>query len=812
MSQLRHDVRLALRAFRAARGPVSLAIITLALGIGVTSAVFSILDAVVLRPVPYRDGDRLVHIWNFETKSQVSHPRFPAPLLAEWRRQSDLFERVEAFDVTSSIYDGPAGAEMITGVTVTPGLLDMLGVVPLRGRLFGDADGRDGTDDLLLVSESFWRQTLAGDPDVVGSALTLNQRQHVIVGVMPAGFRFPNESASFWTPYHVDTPPARAEAPRLEAFAKLRADVPMDVAATRVKERGQALNVATGGPADRSAMLQPAGSLVDRRMRISLLVLGGAVLFLLLIVCANLANLSLARTMARARDFAVRSSLGATRRDLIRETLVEHGLIGAAGVAAGLVVAAGVLLMAIDTLPAGFRLSTMNAIDLDARALAFTALAGLVTVLLFGLPPAWLASRSAVTDVLKRESRSSAGSPAARRLRNGLVVVEVALAIVLLVGAALMARSLVKLQSVDRGFDATGLIAMRIGLPRAGYADVYARDAFSDRLVTRLSRLPGVSAVTVGGVPPDSSMISFGKLEAEDRPGDLSEELVVPVYQVWPNYFDAVGIALREGRPFSEDESLQSVIVSESLARRFWPSGAAVGKRVRFEGSAAWRTIVGVAAEVRQMDLDDETGSFEMYYPVKRPAGLPQPQLFGSGAIATYRTFVIRADDVHATMLRLRPALHEEDARVVIWRVDQVEQLFADAVARPRLVLLMMLVFSGLGLVLAAAGIYGVLSYSVVQRRREIGIRLALGARPHAVGGLIVRNGLAMTGVGLAVGLALAFALTGVMRSLLYEVEPTDPLSVIGVAALLVAVAAIASWWPARRAMKLDPLVLLREE
>ena len=811
MFHLRHDLRLAFRSLIGAKGPVAIAVTTLALGIGVTSAVFSILDAVVLRPVPYADADRLVEIWNFETKSQVSHTGMPPAALAEWRRQSDLFDRFEAYEGSSSIYEGDAGAEMVTGSTVTPQLFSMLGATPLKGRLFREGDGRGGTDDLLIVSESFWRGTLGRDPNVLGRELRLDQRRYVVVGVMPASFRFPDERTAFWKSYDVDAPPVVARPPNLRPFARLRADVPLEVGSARVKERGLALNRAAGGPEGRSALLQPAGSQIDRKTRLSLWVLGGAVAFLLLIVCANLANLSLSRTLSRSRDYAVRASLGASRRDLIRESLVEHGLVGVIGVLAGLAVAAAMLQITLGTLPQSFRLSTMNAIDLDGRTVAFTALIGFVTVILFGLPPAWLASRSAVAEVLKRETRSSAGSVAARRLRGALVITEVALAIVLLVGAALMMRSLVKLQGIDRGFDATGLIAMRVGLPRTGYADAYARDEFSARLITRLRQLPGVTAATMGGVPPDSSMISFGRVERADRPGELTSDLVVPVYQVWPNYFGAIGLPVREGRAFKDDEPLDSVLVSESFARSLWPNGGAIGQRVRFEGGS-WRTIVGVAGEVRQMNLDDESGSFEMYYPAKRPPGVPQPATLPSGAIASYRSFVLRAADVDQTMVALRAALRETDPRVVIWRVDPVERLFADAVARPRLVLLLMTVFAGLGLVLAAAGIYGVLSYAVVQRRREIGIRLALGARPQSVGRLVLRNGLVLTGIGLVAGLAIALALTNVMRTLLYEVEPTDPASVAGVAALLVAVAALASWWPARRAMRVDPLTLLRDE
>jgi predicted permease len=813
MTKLAHDLRLAVRSLAGARGPVAIAIVTLALGVGVTSAVFSILDALVLRPAPFDNGDRLCQIWNFETRSQVSHPGFNRRLLAEWRQQTDLFERLEGFDATSFVYDGAAGAEMITGAVVTPGLLQMLGARPRDGRLFAGAEGRGGAEAVVIVSETFWSATLGRDPAVVGRRLGVNGRSYRIVGVLPSSFRFPNESASFWMPLDLDAPPAGVQGlpTRLEVLAVRRAGLPVEVVAARVKERGAELNRRAGGPAGRSAMLQPSGHFVEEKLRLSLYVLGGAVGFLLLIVCANLASLSLSRTLARARDFAVRTSLGASRGDLVRETLVEHLLIGAVGAGAGLAVAWIVLDVTLHLLPEAFRQASMNAIDLDTRAIVFTAAVGLIASALFGLPPAWVASRAGVADALKRDGRAIAGSRGSRRLRGVLVIAEVTLAIVLLVGAALMARSLVKLQSLDRGFDSAGLAALRVGLPAAGYTDVYARDEFTQRLIDRAARLPGVTAVTAGALPPSSNMVSFGKLERADRPGALTEDLIVPLYQVWPNYFETIGLGIQAGRAFVRDEPAGSVIVSQSFADRFWPRGGAVGQKIRWEGEN-WLSIVGVAGEVRQMSLDDATGSFEFYQPLRRPPGLPQPATVRPGAIVDYRTLVVRSSDLAATIARLRSAVHETDSRAVIWRLDAVDQLFADAVARPRLVLMLMVVFAALGLVLAAAGIYGVLSYAVVQRHREIGIRLALGARPESVGRLILHNGLMLTAAGLAAGVALALALVRVMRTLLYEVEPTDPASVAGVVVILCVVAALASWRPARRAMRVDPVTLLRQE
>jgi len=813
LSHLARDLRLAFRSLSAAKLPVAIAIVTLALGIGVNSAVFSIIDSTMLRPMPFANADRLDEIWNLEVSQGFSYPGFGRPLLLEWRKQTDLFDRVEGYDITSFVLDRQEGAEMVTGAYVTPGLLAMLNVAPAMGRLFQDGDGRGGTETRLIVSQAFWRETLDGDPDAIGRKVSFNGKPHDVIGVMPASFQFPNDRAVFWVPFDIDAPPPGQVQPRLVAFVRRATGAAVSVVAAEVERRGVEVSKAAGGTGSLSARLRSSGfGRLDVRLERSLWVLGGAVSFLLLIVCANLANLSLSRVLARSRDFAVRSALGASRRDLVREALVEQLVVGFCGAVAGLLIAAAMLNVTVSLLPEGALLSSMNAIDLDARALAFTAAIGIITAVLFGLPPALVASRPSVGDVLKNAARGSTGSRASRRLRSSLVVAEVTLAIVLLVGAALMARSFMKLQRVDRGFDSTGLVMVRVGLPAAGYLDPYARDRFTELMLERLRSVEGVTGATAGYVPPDSSMISFGKIEVDHRPGERTPELVLPVYQVWSNYFDLVGIPLRSGRAFGPDEPRESAIVSESFARQHWPTGNAVGGRFRID-NGMWRTIVGVAGEVRQLDLDDSSGSFEFYYPLRRPAGLPSAAPTGPiSAIVDYRSFAARTDGGDLVADRLRRVVHEIDPKVVVWRVDSVEQNYADAVARPRLVLLLLAVFASMGLVLAAAGIYGVLSYTVTQRRREIGIRFALGARPRTIGRLILGNGLTLTGIGLALGLVLSLGLVRVMRTLLYEVEPTDPVSVGVVSVVLLGVAALAAWRPSRQAMRVDPVTLLREQ
>jgi putative ABC transport system permease protein len=823
--RLTADLRLALRHLRAAKLPAAIALVTLALGIGVTSAVFSILDAMVLRPAPFAHADRLVEIWNLQTRSGVSHPGFSRALLREWRAQSDLFDAFEGYDVTTLVDERPEGAEMMTGVVVTPELPSMLGMPPLRGRLFTDDRRRQAGSsdpalhapawpdaDAILISERLWRERWHGRAEALGASLRLSGRTYTIAGIMPAAFRFPNDRVDFWLPTNVTAASVSPAVPsRLVAFARLRPGVPEAQAAEAVRARGGGLARAIENEPDRTAMLHFVGRNTDRTLRTSLFVLAGAAVFLLLIVCANLASLSLSRALERARDNAVRASCGASRADLVRALLVEHLLLGAAGVAAGLVVAAATLDLTVALLPDSARLSGMNAIDLDARALAFTGVIGMGATVLFGLPPAWLASRPRLLALMRHESRSATGSRAARRLRHLLVTAEVTLAIVLLVGAALMARSFVKLQQVDRGFDTRGLVRLRVGLPRAGYADPSAQDQFADAMVRGTRRLDRVQAATSGAVPPEATAVHFGLLELDARPGELLEGLTIPAYTVWPNYFTSLGIPIVAGRAFAEGEPLDSLVLSESAARRFWPGESAIGRRLRFEGGR-WLNVVGVAGEVRQLRLDDREGSFEFYYPQQRPASAgPPPFARGTGAIVTYLTFVARSGTPEATLASMRRLAHDIDPRVVVWRADVVDRLFGEAVARPRLVLLLMSVFGGVGLVLAAAGIYGVLSYLVVQRRREIGVRLALGAEPVGIATLVLRQALTLAVAGVVLGIGLSFLLLRIMRALLYEVEPTDPLSLAAVSTLLLFVALVAAWPPARRARRIDPASMLRE-
>ena len=811
MRHLAHDLRQGWRGLAAARGHTALVIAILALGIGINTVVFSVIDSVLLRPVPYAESDRLARLWSYYAPGKFTMKgHFDTALVAEWRKQTDLFDRVEAAETRSFIYDDGRTSEMVNGSVVTPGLFPMLGVSARAGRVFQPGDGRDGTDRVVVISERFWRKRLQADPSAVGRELRLDEHRYQIIGVVPDTFRYPDESQELWLPLDVTRPQtARSGQTSFEPLVRLQPGLSRAQAGERVMARGADVNKAAGGDGQGSARLMSLGEVWDQRTTRSLLVLGGAVGFLLLIVCANVANLTVARSLARARDRAIRTALGASRGALVREALVEHVLVGVLAAAGGLAIARALLTITVTTLPENFTAASLNAIDLDGRALLFLTAAAIASMLLFGLPPAIFGARTNVASALGRDSRGAAGSRLARRVRAALVVVEVALSIVLLVGAALTTRSLLKLQAIDIGLDTNGLVGMTLALPRPGFTDQKQQTEITTQLIDRIRHLPGVTAISAGGLPPGEGMITVGPVEFAERPGEPTRSMMFPVYDVWPGYFSAAGIRLIEGRDFQWPDVEGAAIVSRELASRFWPGRSAIGARFKI-GKGPWRTVIGVAAEVRRMSEDDDSKNYELYYPYDQVSNV-MVAARQSSTIAAHRQIFVRGPRPGELFTPLARAVHELDSRVVVSGTTLVVRRFADAIARPRIVFVMMTVFSIFGLVLAAAGLYAVLSYLVAQRQREIGIRYALGARPRDVRRLILGSALTICAMGVVLGFAASAGLVQAMRTLLYEIEPFDPWSLTAVACLLTAAAVLACWRPMRRAMRVDPVTLLRE-
>jgi len=589
-------------------------------------------------------------------------------------------------------------------------------------------------------------------------------------------------------------------------LARMAKGVSIEAAEREARSRGARVNQAAGGAAQLTASVWRAGRGVDDKTSRSLWILSGAVAFLFLIVCANVANLALTRTLSRARELATCAALGASPSDLFRAALFEHALLAGVSTLAGAGIAAGAIRAAVAALPDSMTGGTMNAIDLDGRVLVFMVAAGAVAAILFGLPPALIASRGSIFSTLSSDGRTSSGSRSANRLRSALVIGEVAVSAMLLVGGAMMTKSFIRIASVDQGFNPVGLVSVRLGLPAAGYADVGRRDLAGRDVAARIESLPFVDSVTVGNLPGNGEKINVGRLEFERDPGRVTPRIAIPLQEVPPNYFSTIAMRFVSGRPFSATDPAGAVVVSESIAAKFF-DGKATGERFRFAGKP-WSYVVGVVADTPVRDGGHD-GRLQMYYPVGGAADAFVMSRLAS-AIVDFRTLLIRTSRPDAVIASLADSVKSVDGSIVIWKTAMVEHELADAIARPRVVFVLLGVFAAFGLLLAMAGLYGVLSCLVAQRRQELGVRLALGATASSLRRMVLGSGLALCSIGMALGLAGAIPLVRVMRTLLFEVDSSDPAAIAGSAALLLVTAAFACWWPARDASRTDPTVLLK--
>ena len=803
------DVRLAARSLRTGGLTTLTAALTLAIGIGTSTTVFSVLDSILWRQVPFRDAASIVELANLNVEQKMTFVGFSRPLVLEWRRQTDLFASVEAFERASFIFSGDRGTEMTPGAMVTPGLFDLLGVRARMGRVFATPDGRGGTANVAIVSHAFWRQQLAATGNVIGQEIRLDGRDYRVAGVMPPSFRFPSGFEQVWVPFDVEQPPADvAMLRRMTPIARLSSGITREAADAQVRSRGEAIAQTSGAGPGLTAVITRTARDVDERSERSLRVLSGAVCFLFLIVCANVANLALSRSAERTRDLATYAALGAAPGDLARVAVIEQALLAAVGVAGGAALAAGGVTAAVATLPESMTSGTLNRIDLDGRTLMFMMAGGAIAALSAGLAPPLVATRTSIARVLSGNGRLSS-SPAAHRFRASLAIVEVAVSVLLLVGSALMARSFLNRALEDPGFNVTNLVSLRIGFPGRGYLDAKARDQAALDLAARLAAKGDGAPSTVGGMPSDTDRLSFGPFEFDHRPGIRTEPLAVPLHEVPPGYFEAIGLTLRRGRPFRGEDAASPVVVNERFAQKFLAGVDPIGRKFRV-GAGPWRTIVGVAADTTAA-TDDGTRRYETFYPIGSGSDAYRPTRNAS-AIVDFRTVLVRAPQGRAAVAQLIRDVRAFDPALVVWKATMVEDVLAEAIARPRAIFVLMTVFAGVGLVLSSAGLYAVLAHLVSERRREFGVRLALGASAAQVRRSVLGRGLAIASIGVAIGLAAAVPLVATMRALLYDVSPMDPLSV-GAATLLVGGTALfACWWPARNAGRVDPAELLRGE
>jgi putative ABC transport system permease protein len=806
MNLLAQDLRHSARMLLKAPGFTFVAVMTLALGIGANSAIFSVVNAVLLRPLPFKDPNRLVAVWENNLKQGQDHQAVGGANFTDWKSQNQAFESLAAYFNWNYNLTGGDEPQRLNAVVVSGEFFQTLGVEAAAGRALAPADDRDGKDNVIVLSHALWQSRFGASREIIGQTVMLNGRGHTVVGVMPPGFGFPDERVEIWRPMAMSAEQAQNRQGKwLSVIGRLKPGVSIGQAGAEMSALARRLEQAyADANAGWGVHLVPLHEEVVGKVSGFLLILLGAVGFVLLIACANIANLLLARAASRQKEMAIRAALGASRRRLVSQLLTESLLLAAMGGVVGLLIALWGSDALIALSPAGIPRLKEAAIDL--RVLGFTLLLALLTTLIAGLAPAWQASKPDLNEALKEEARGAAGS-SGRRFRSLLVVAEVAVSVVLLVGAGLMIKSFIRLQRVDAGFDPHNLLTMEVTLPPARYGQNQQQIAFFQEALERVKTLPGVqSAGAVQDLPFRFNEMSF-PVTLEGPPAAPEAQRPKAVYRaVTDDYFRTLGIPLLGGRWFSAQDDLHSlpvVVVNQAMARRFWPDQDPLGKRIRFgEPDDPAYTVVGVVGDIKHMGLDADEG-----------AVIYQPHAQKRFAWLRWMTLVVRTGGEPSSLAAaVRSRIQEADKDQPVYNVATVEQLLTKSIAQPRFSTLLLGVFALLALNLTAIGVYGVVSYTVAQRTREIGLRMALGAQVRDVMRLVMGQGLKLVLLGVAIGLAGAGALSRVMKSLLFGVSATDPAIFAIISVLLTGVALLACYLPARRAARVDPMIALRHE
>ncbi|MGD1093029.1 MAG: ABC transporter permease [Bryobacteraceae bacterium] len=801
MPTLLADLRYGLRLLRQAPGFTLIAICALALGIGANTAIFSTLDAVVLRPLPYEDPDRVMMVFEDASFIGFAH-NTPAPAnYIDWREQNHVFTDMAATRNRSVSIIGDGSPEQLYGLAVTPNFLSVLGVRPLMGRMFTEKEDRNAAP-VVLISYGLWQRRYAGAASVLDRTILLNDARYTVVGVMPRDFVYRDRERDFWFPINV-TPKFRAlrDSHYLSVVARLKPGATVQQASEEMHAIGKRLEQQYPN-SDRftGVVVVPIKEDLLGKTRTALLVLMAAAGCVLLIACANLASLLLARAVARKRELAVRAALGAGRGRLIRQMVTEGALLSLAGGALGLGLSLAGMRILEGLVPLGLPSTARPTVDL--RLLAFTLLLSLITGVVFSIVPAFQAAHASVNEALKQGGRSGA-DVRGRATRDALVVLEVAAALVLLTGAGLMIQTMAKLRAVDLGFRADHLLTIRTALgPK--YNDFAKRLDYYQRVLGQTAALPGVESAAFGSTLPFQSIGNTRGYKIEGLPPDLNFSPDALFRNGTSTYLQTLGVKLREGRLFDGSETAASppvVIINETFARHFWPKESALGHRVSVDyPNPVWRTVIAVVEDVQERGYD---------LWMKPGIYLPAEQV--GGDTADY--LVVRTKNQPASLIpAVRRVIAAADPEQPISNVQTMDEIIADKVADRQQQMTLLGAFAGLALVLASIGLYGVLSYAVTQRSREIGLRMALGASAASMTRLVVGQGIALTGAGLLIGLLGACAATRALKNLLYGVSTTDPLTFAAVAALLTLISLAACWIPARRASRLDPIVVLREE
>lgn len=808
------DVRHGLRAMLRMPAFTTIAVIVLALGIGANTAIFSVVDAVLLRPLAYRDSGRLVTILIYG-EGPVSVANY-----IDWRDQSQFFSTMGAADYWSPNLTGIDAPEHIAGLKVTQNLFPMLGIEPLLGRLFVEDEDKDGADHEVILSYRLWQRRFSGDRNVLGKLIVLDGNAYTVVGVMPQGFQFAPfwaTKAELWVPNAFGARTHDRGGNSLRIFARLREGVSLTQARSEMASITARLEQQYPG-SNRNVIVTPLKEKVVGPIETPLLVLLGAVAFVLLITCANVAHMLLARAATRQKEVAVRVALGAGRWRIIRQFLTESMLLGGLGGVAGLLLAILATRALMATSPAN--IPRVQTVSIDLRATLFLLSATILTSVGFGLAPALQASSVNVNDTLKEAGRGHSEGFRRNRLRALLVISEFALALMLLIGAGLMIRTFAALRAVDAGFDPHNLISMVVSVSGSKEEDAGRRGIFYHQLIERVRSLPGVQAAGAINHLPLAGDLWGWHFDIEGRSKPRPGEAPHAVYRiVTPGYFAAMRLPLVRGRDISEADNVTApgvVIINEQAARQYWPGEDPIGKRVALDdntkNSAAWLTVIGIAKDAKQDSWTDKATP-EAYL----AAFQNHDYLGDSGTEASkhmnYITLVARSEgDPAAVVSAMKETVWSFDRNLAISQVVTMDGVVADANAQARFEMLLLTIFAAVALVLAAVGIYGVISYSASRRTHEIGVRMSLGATRSDVLLLVLRQGIWLAVAGSVTGIAGALLISRLMTKLLYGVQPTDPATFVTVVAGLGAVAVLACYVPARRAMRVEPMAALRYE
>ena len=800
METFLQDIRYGVRTLLKNRGFTAVAVLALALGIGANTAIFSVVNAVLLRPLPFERSDRLVMVW--EKRMQLGRERnvVSPPDFYDWRAQNQVFEDMAAFSGQGFNLGGGTEPERIQGAGVSPGLFSILRARPRIGRVFEAEDDKPDRNPVAIISSALWQRNFSSDPEVIGKTIKLNEKDYTVVGVMPADFAFPNRRSEIWVPLILSpNDAANRGGHNLTVVARLKDGVSLEQAradmASIAAQLEQQYQVNTGHHTNLFLLYEE----VVAGARPALLVLLGAVAFVLLIACANVANLLFARSAARQKEIAIRTALGAGRSRIIRQLLTESVLLSVTGGIIGVLLAVWGLnvLLSIGegTIP------RVKEIGVDGWVLGFSLLVSIATGLIFGLVPALQASKPDLNDALKEGSRGASGGIRSNRTRSVFVIAEVAICLVLLIGAGLMIKSFTRLIDISPGFNPENVLSVNVALSGSRYRDAVSISNFYKQTLEGLSALPGVQSAAVVTAVPMAGNFGSRYFGIEGRPPQPpGQGFNANTNLATPGYFATMNIPLLEGRDFEERDvrgAPDVLILNQEAVRRYWPDESPIGQRVTFDNRT--RTVIGVVGDVKQSGLDIETKPemFSPYYQVTVPFG----------------TVLVRTKGDPAAMTSaVRGAMQEIDRDLPLYGIKTVSDVISESVAPRRLNMLLLGIFGGLALVLAAVGLYGVISYSVSQRTREIGIRVALGASNKSVLGLVVGQGMLLASIGVVIGVIASFFLTKFMATLLFGVSVTDPMTFVAISSLLIGVSAAASFIPARRAMKVDPMVALRYE